>query len=100
MVTGKDTGAGSKHQEPSGGFSLKLQAAAEELEDLYLEFVAAQRAAKVFQDKLELAQRLNDAKMRRVDAAQAKQPRGSAVLQLERIYQAEEQLRSSSSEPN
>ena len=48
MVTGKDTGAGSKHQEPSGGFSLKLQAAAEELEDLYLEFVAAQRAAKVF----------------------------------------------------
>ena len=92
MVTVKDTGAGSKHQEPSGGFSPKLQAAAEELEDLYLEFVAAQRAAKVFQDKLELAQRLNDAKMRRVDAAQAKQPRGSAVLQLERIYQAEEQL--------
>ena len=92
MVACKDAGAGSKHKEPSGGFSPKLQAAEAELEDLYIEFLAAQRVAKIFEDKLALAQRINDAKMRRVDAAQAKQPRGSAVLQLERIYQAEEQL--------
>ena len=92
MTAGKDTGAGIKRKEPSGRLSHELQAAEAELEDLYIEFLAAQRVAKIFEDKLALAQRINDAKMRRVDAAQAKQPRGSAVLQLERIYQAEEQL--------
>ena len=92
MTAGKDTGAGSKHKEPSGGRSKKLQAAEKELDDLYFEFLAAQRVAKIFQDKLALAKRINEAKMRRVDAAQAKKPRGSAVLQLERIYLAEEHL--------
>ena len=82
----------SRIEKPTSGPALKLQAAEAELEDLYIEFLAAQRVAKIFEDKLALAQRINDAKMRRVDAAQAKQPRGSAVLQLERIYQAEEQL--------
>jgi len=92
MTTSKDIGAGIKRKEPSGRISHKLQAAEAELEELHFQFLAAQRVAKVFKDKLQLAQRLNDAKMRRVDAAQAKKPRGSAVLQLERLYQAEEQL--------
>ena len=92
MTASKDIGAGIKRKEPSGRFSHELQAAEAELEELYIEFLAAQRVAKVFKDKLQLEQRLNDAKMRRVDAAQKKKPRGSAVMQLERLYQAEEKL--------
>ena len=91
-VADKEAGADNKPEKPTSGPALKLQAAEAELEDLYIEFLAAQRVAKIFEDKLALAQRINDAKMRRVDAAQAKKPRGSAVLQLERIYQAEEKL--------
>mmetsp|Transcript_285 Transcript_285/g.629 ORF Transcript_285/g.629 Transcript_285/m.629 type:complete len:165 (+) Transcript_285:1-495(+) len=92
MTASKDIGAGIKRKEPSGRISHKLQAAEAELEELHFQFLAAQRVAKVFKDKLQLEKRLNDAKMRRVDAAQKKKPRGSAILQLERLYQAEEQL--------
>ena len=35
---------------------------------------------------------MHDVKMRRIDAAQAKKARGSAVLQLERIYKAKQEL--------
>ena len=59
---------------------------------MLIEFMAAQKVAKDFEDKLKVAKRIFDAKMRRVDAAQAKKERGSAVLQLERTYQAEQEL--------
>ena len=48
MTASKDTGAGIKRKEPSGRFSHELQAAEAELEELYIEFLAAQRVAKVF----------------------------------------------------
>ena len=81
-----------ERKKPKTDVSHKLQAAEEELNDMYIEFLAAQKVAKVFEDKLKLAERLHDAKVRRIDAAQAKQARGSAVLQLERIYQNEQDL--------
>ena len=91
-VADKVAGAENKPEKVLSGRARKLQEAEAELEELYIEFLAAQKVAKIFQDKLALEQRINDAKMRRVDAAQARKPRGSAVLQLERIYQAEEKL--------
>ena len=92
MEPDKERRAGSEREKPKNDTVRKLKAAEEELDDLYIEFVALQKAAKVFQDKFKLAERLHDAKMRRVDAAQAKKARGSAVLQLERIYQAQQEL--------
>ena len=92
MEPDKQSRAGSERMKPKQDASQNLRAAEEELEDLYIEFLAGQKAAKVYQDKLKLAQRLHDAKMRRRDAAQAKNPRGSAVLQLERIYQSQQEL--------
>ena len=59
---------------------------------MYIEFLAAQQVAKGLEDKFKLAERIFDAKMRRVDAAQARKARGSAVLQLERIYKAQQEL--------
>ena len=91
-VADKVAGAENKPEKVLSGRARKLQEAEAELEELYIEFLAAQKVAKIFQDKLALEQRINDAKMRRVDAAQARKPRGSAVLQLERLYQAEEKL--------
>ena len=93
-VADKVAGAENKPEKVLSGRARKLQEAEAELEELYIEFLAAQKVAKIFQDKLALEQRINDAKMRRVDAAQARKPRGSAVSQaeLERIYQAEEKL--------
>ena len=91
-VADKVAGAENKPEKVLSGRARKLQEAEAELEELYIEFLAAEKVAKIFQDKLALEQRINDAKMRRVDAAQARKPRGSAVLQLERLYQAEEKL--------
>ena len=91
-VADKEAGADKKPEKVLTGHELKLQAAEAELEDSYIEFLASQKVAKIYKDKLTLAQRINDAKMRRVDAAQARKLRGSAVLQLERLYQAEEKL--------
>ena len=48
--------------------------------------------SKVMDGKLALAQRIHDVKMKRVEAAQEKTARGSAVLQLERIYQSMQDL--------
>ena len=83
--------AGSERKKPKTDVSHKLTAAEEELEELFIEFVAAQKVAKDFEDKFKFAERLCAAKMRRLDAALAKKERGSAVLQLERSYQAEEE---------
>ena len=91
-VVDKVVGADNKPEKPLSAKARKLQAAEAELEELYIEFLAAEKVAKIYQEKLVLEQRINDAKMRRVDAAQARKPRGSAVLQLERIYMAEEKL--------
>ena len=45
-----------------------------------------------YKSKLALAQRIYDAKMKRVDAAQKGKGRGSALGQLERIYKAQIEL--------
>ena len=54
--------------------------------------MAAQKVSNIYDGKLVLAQRIHDVKMRRVEAAQERTARGSAVLQLERIYQAMQDL--------
>ena len=92
MEPEEETRAGSERKKAKTDVSQKLRAAEEELEDSYIEFLAAQKVAKVFEDKLKVAERIHDAKVRRIDAAQAKKARGSAVLQLERIYQNEQDL--------
>lgn len=69
--------------------SIKRQAAEEELEELSIEMEVAEKVAAHLQRELTMHQALYDAKMRRVEAAQSRKARGSAVLQLERIYQAE-----------
>ena len=84
--------ADSESKKPKTDAAQKLTTAKDELDDLYIEFLAAQKVAKVFEDKLKLAERIHDAKMRRIDAAQAKKARGSAVLQLERIYKTTQDL--------
>ena len=93
MEPEEETRLGSERKKAKTEVSQKLRAAEEELEDSYIEFyLAAQKVAKVFEDKLKVAERIHDAKVRRIDAAQAKKARGSAVLQLERIYQNEQDL--------
>ena len=52
----------------------------------------AEKVAAHAKRELTMHRALYDAKMRRVDSAQKRKARGSAVLQLERIYQAEIEL--------
>ena len=59
---------------------------------MYIDFLLAQKVAKIREKELALAQRIYDVKMRRVEEAQEKKARGSAVLQLERIYQTIQDL--------
>ena len=77
---------------PPSPASANLAAAEKELLDLYIESEACEQVAAHFQSKLKMRQALYDAKVRRAEAAQKRKARGSAVLQLERIYQNETDL--------
>ena len=72
--------------------SLKRQAAEEELEELAIEMEVAEKVSAHMTKQLTMRHALHDAKMRRVEAAQKRKARGSAVLQLERIYQSQIEL--------
>ena len=69
MEPEEETRAGSERKKAKTDVSQKMRAAEEELEDSYIEFLAAQKVAKVFEDKLKVAERIHDAKVRRIDAA-------------------------------
>lgn len=88
---GTTAAAGAPPAPPSPA-SAKLAAAEKELLDLYIESEACEQVAAHFQSKLKMRQALYDAKVRRAEAAQKRKARGSAVLQLERIYQNETDL--------
>ena len=80
MEPDEQTRAGSERKKAKTDVSQKLRAAEKELDDLYIEFMTAQKVAKDFNDKFKHAERIFGAKLRRVDAAQAKKACGSAVL--------------------
>ena len=73
--------------------SLKVQAAEDELLELQAEWEVRQEISEQEDAQLAMAQRLHDAKMRRLDARQRKRKRdGSPFVELERIYKAELEL--------
>ena len=76
----------------SPGRLKRTQQAAEELEDLFLEYYVRDELSSDADKELSVHQRLYDAKMRRIDEAQRRKQRGSAFGELERIYKAELEL--------
>ena len=84
-------GAAALHQAPvalsPGG--LKRKQADEELIELAAESEVLEELAAEAEQQLALAQRLYDAKMRRLDASQAGKRHGNPFKELERIYGAE-----------
>ena len=73
---------------PSPG-RMKRKQAQDEAEELYAEYKAYDELRSDAEKEFTLAQRIYDAKMRRIDAAQKGKGRGSASEQLYRIMQAE-----------
>jgi hypothetical protein len=72
---------------------VKRQAAQDELDDLYVEFMAHEEVGAEAERSLALAERIYEAKERRLDAAQKKRKRnGSPFGELERIYKMEIEL--------
>ena len=76
---------------PSPG-GLKRQQAEDELIELAAESEVREEVAAEAEKQLALAQRLYDAKMRRLDASQAGKRHGNPHKELERIYGAEIEL--------
>ena len=72
---------------------LKVEAAEEELLELQAEYEVREEISQQADAQLATAQRLYDAKMRRLDARQRKRKQdGSPFVELERIYKAELEL--------
>ena len=71
---------------------MKRKQADEELIELAAESEVLEELAAEAKQHLALAQRLYDAKMRRLDASQAGKRHGSPFKELERIYGAEVEL--------
>ena len=89
----ENTGQGAAAQVPApaalspGG--LKRKQAEEELIELAAESEVLEELAAQAEQQIALAQRLYDAKMRRLDASQAGKRHGNPFKELERIYGAE-----------
>ena len=76
---------------PSPGRQKRMQAEVE-LDELLAEYEVRQEMDDKAEKELALAQRLYDAKMRRIDASQAGKRHGKPFGELERIYKAEVEL--------
>ena len=72
--------------------AVKRKQATEECNELFAEFEAWETLDGEAEVELALAKRLYDAKVRRIDKAQAGKRHGSPFLELERIYKTELEL--------